>query len=181
MVITGVRWAESVSRKNNAGIVLIRNASDKEKQFADEIGADYEETKKGGIILNNDNDASRQMTEMCYLQRKTTINPIIDWSNADVWEFLKHYGCESNPLYQCGWRRVGCIGCPMASKTRYEEFERYPKFKQMYIRAFDRMLEARKRAGLGTRANWKNGYDVFKMWMGEDLNQVTWEDMQDDE
>ena len=122
------------------------------------------------------------MTEMCYLQRKTTINPIIDWSNSDVWEFLRHYGCESNPLYQCGWRRVGCIGCPMANKTRYEEFERYPKFRQMYIRAFDRMLEARKQAGIETKKReWNNGYNVFKWWMGEDLDQIMWEDLQNDQ
>lgn len=69
------------------------------------------------------------------------VNPIVDWSDDDVWEFLRYYGCKLNPLYECGFNRIGCIGCPFAGKHRYVEFERYPKYKQNYINTFDRMLE----------------------------------------
>lgn len=35
-----------------------------------------------------------------------------------------------NPLYGCGFSRVGCIGCPMAGKAgREAEFAMFPKFK----------------------------------------------------
>lgn len=106
------------------------------------------------------------------------VNPIIDWSDNDVWDFLHHYGCKSNPLYECqGKKRIGCVGCPMASTNRkYSDFEHYPKFKQNYIRAFDRMLKERKKAGLENKINWQNGYDVFRWWMGEDINQLSFFD-----
>ena len=45
-----------------------------------------------------------------------------------------------NPLYFCGFSRVGCIGCPMAGKHRYFEFARYPQYEKLYLMAFDLSL-----------------------------------------
>jgi phosphoadenosine phosphosulfate reductase len=154
------------------------------KKKAEQLGVEYSETRQGGIILNNDNDESRELVEDCYKQHKTTINPIVDWTDRDVWEFLHHYGCESNPLYQCGWSRIGCVGCPIAGRNRYREFREYPKYKLNYIRAFDRMLKARETKGLGHSskfgADWSSGENVFKWWLGEDVNQITFDDLNTD-
>lgn len=59
----------------------------------------------------------------------------------------------------------------MASKHRYEQFARYPKYKENYIKAFDRMLLKRDVKGY-ERGNWIDGKAVFKWWMREDLNQI---------
>lgn len=64
---------------------------------------------------------------------------------------------------------MGCIGCPMAGKNRWAEFERYPKYKEAYIRAFDKMLIEREKSGLKTMDIWATGKKVFKWWM-EDEN-----------
>ena len=66
-----------------------------------------------------------------------------------------------------GYKRVGCVGCPMAGKNRYKEFADFPKYKAAYIRAFDKMLVAIHAAGKTTK--WKYGEDVFRWWM-EDKN-----------
>ena len=96
-----------------------------------QFGADYDVTHSGGIVMNMDNDENRRLVEHCYRTTSTMVNPIIEWSENDVWQFLRYYGCESNPLYRCGKERVGCIGCPMANaKKRIIEFEKYPKYKQ---------------------------------------------------
>lgn len=48
---------------------------------------------------------------------KIVINPIIEWSEADVWYFLNEVAkVEHCVLYDRGWRRIGCLFCPMASK-----------------------------------------------------------------
>lgn len=70
-----------------------------------------------------------------------------------------------NPLYKCGFSRVGCIGCPMAGKHRKREFLQYPAYELMYRHAFARMLEVRKAAGRDN-SNWKTADDVFDWWMG---------------
>ena len=156
-VATGVRWAESVKRKNNRGGVEIQGSK-----------------PSNNIILNADNDETRRLIENCQKKGKRILNPIIDWSDSDIWEFLEHYGCKSNPLYQCGDNRVGCIGCPMSSNQKHE-FERYPKYKENYIRAFERMVKQID------NPTWKTGEEVFDWWVNkpekEDENQMRIEEL----
>ena len=121
------------------------------------------------------------------MQAKTTVNPIIDWSNEDVWEFLNDVAkvphCE---LYDQGYERLGCIGCPLASiNERRRAFELWPKYKQNYINAFQRMIDERNREGAvvlrkpperkeysaqrldgsTSEYQWKNGQECFRWWM----------------
>lgn len=180
VVLTGVRWAESNNRKENTGTVKIIGKPKTTQKRAEEIGAGYNITRQGGLIMNDDNDESRRMVEQCYRTTKTIVNPIIDWTDEDVWEFLRHYGCKSNPLYECGFKRIGCIGCPMAGKHRYVEFERYPTFKRNYISAFDRMLKHREELGKPASKGWESwetGLDVFRWWLEEDFRQITFDDL----
>lgn len=179
IVVTGVRWDESSNRRENAGTVKIIGKSKTTQKLAEEIGADYDITHQGGLIMNDDNDVSRRMVEQCYRTTKTIVNPIIDWTDDDVWEFLRHYGCKSNPLYECGFKRIGCIGCPMAGRHRYIEFERYPVYKHNYIAAFDRMLKHREELGKPANKGWETGLDVFRWWIGEDFRQITFDDLEE--
>lgn len=153
-IATGVRWAESVKRKNNRGLIEV-SPSDKNKR----------------LILMDDNDETRMQFETCQLKGQRTVNPIIGWSAADVWDYVTAEHILMNPLYSCGFCRVGCIGCPMAGKHRKMEFERYQKIKLAYIRAFDRMLEERLRRGKMTGGmRWgETGLDVFNWWMENDV------------
>lgn len=180
--ITGVRWAESVNRKNNRGFVNISGREKTMRRLAEEAGVDYEENKKGGMVLNNDNAETRAFVDHCYRTTSVMVNPIVDWSDKDVWEFLHHYGMKSNPLYEVedtgetfcphGKSRIGCIGCPMQNGRRMkEEFIKYPKYRDNYLRAFKRMQEQRISDGLPPF-----GYDVYgemtareiMMWWVED-------------
>jgi phosphoadenosine phosphosulfate reductase len=84
------------------------------------------------------------MVEMCYKTHTTTVNPIVDWSTDEVWEFIKEYEIPYCSLYDEGFKRLGCIGCPMGSKAqRQAEFERWPKYKNLYMIAFQKMIERR--------------------------------------
>lgn len=135
----------------------------------------FEETS--GIMLQNDNDAKRKVIEHCRLKNKIAVNPIIRLSDRDVWDILKWREVETNVLYQMGYDRVGCIGCPMAGKRKREqEFRDFPKYKEAYIRAYDRMLEVRKAKGFDTK--WKSGQEVFEWSMEYDdmQGQLTLDD-----
>ncbi len=146
-VVTGVRWAEGPRRKAIHDSLEITPPG-----------------YKNVVILNADNSENRRMFEHCALKGKRVLNPIIDWEDTDVWEFLHYYGCESNPLYGCGFKRIGCVGCPLArKKIQQMEFERYPKYYDAYLRAFGRMLEARIAAGKPTA--WKTAQDVMDWWL----------------
>ena len=116
-------------------------------------------------MLNMDNDENRRMFESCQLKGKRIVNPIIDWSDDDVWQFCEDAKMPLIPLYRKGFHRVGCVGCPMAGRAgREAEFARWPKYRQMYINAFDRMIDARKQRGMET-ATWETGLDAYHWWM----------------
>lgn len=150
-IATGVRWAESVRRKNSRGLIEVSNR-DKNKR----------------LILMDDNDETRMQFENCQMKGRRVVNPIIGWGNKEVWDYAETEKICMNPLYGCGHTRVGCIGCPLASKrARIEEFIIWPKYKQSYIRAFDRMLEMKRMAGKS--GSWQTGVDVFNWWMENDV------------
>lgn len=171
--VTGVRWAESKKRADNSDIVKIIGKPAMVKKILEENGnVDFSINSYGGVVLNTDNAESREVVESCYRSTSTLINPIIDWTDQDVWDFLHHYGCKSNPLYECGYKRIGCIGCPLGGfASQKREFARYPQYKKLYMHAFDRMIKERERRGLPTV--WKSGAECMAWWTGEDINQLT--------
>ena len=171
--ITGVRKAESVNRKLNGGEVKIINGVKAQKTMIEnKIEGNFDLTPKGGIVMNLDNNENRRLVEQCYRTNKTIINPIIDWTDEDIWEFSKVENIQQSGLYkQCGGRynRLGCIGCPMASlEEKLLEFAEYPKIKQAYINAFDRMVK--NYGEKGTKYDWYDGQAVFDWWLYGDKN-----------
>ena len=146
IVITGVRWAESNKRKNRDVIEIIAKS------------------KKDKIKLNSDNDEDRRMFETCITKSKRIVNPIVDWEDADVWGYIKSRKLKYCRLYDEGFDRLGCVGCPMAGQVgRENEFQRWPKYKGNYIKAFQRMIDKRLKDGMETK--WKTGQEVFDWWM----------------
>ena len=133
--------------------------------------------RRKNIILNNDNEEDRQLFENCQMKGKRVCNPIIDWTDRDVWDYLTDQKVETNPLYNEGFCRVGC---PLAGIARYAEFARWPGFQRNYIRTFDRMIEERKsRCRYDDAQSWTTGEDVFHWWMEDGVlpGQVNiWED-----
>lgn len=101
----------------------------------------------------------------------TIVNPIYEWTDTDIWDYIRAEGIKVNELYAKGYSRVGCIGCPLAGyKQMMKEFSDYPKYKQMYIQAFEKMIEARK--AKNKENSWKNGEEVFNWWVGEFKHNV---------
>ena len=108
-------------------------------------------------------------------------NPIYKMTEEEIWRYIKEHEIEVNPLYQKGYKRVGCIGCPIGGRKQIlKEFEDYPKYKLNYIKAFDRMLKARRERGLKVGDMWADGECVFRWWIGENniKGQMTIEDME---
>lgn len=164
VTVTGTRWAESNRRKNNQGVVTAFNA--KVQRTAEQNGADYKLTPSKGIVMNFDDGPSRRTVEQCYRTSKVLVNPIIDWLDEDVWEFIHEQRLPYCSLYDEGWERLGCVGCPMGgAKSMGKEFERWPLIRSVYVSAFEKMIQERKHRGLP--CEWKSGEDVMNWWIGE--------------
>lgn len=101
---------------------------------------------------------------------KMYLNPIIDWNEADVWEYIYHYKLNYPSLYDVGFTRLGCVGCPQASKNqRRRELERYPRYKEMYLKAIRKAMKARRKNGTeyAISARFEDEYDVFEWWLSD--------------
>jgi phosphoadenosine phosphosulfate reductase len=148
ITITGVRWAESVKRKLGSGMVVIRG-----------------KTKADRIIHNQDNDEARRQVESCYRTNKILVNPIINWTDVEVWNYIKENNLAYCVLYDEGFDRLGCVGCPMLTKkNRERDFKRWPRMRIYYVKAFDAYIARRKNKG-----NWslhlpQNGEAMFNFW-----------------
>lgn len=144
-VVTGVRWQESAKRSHRGGLEIAEKKSHK------------------NTSLDPDNP-DQQMIHNCMKWQRRMLNPIIDWTTEEVWEFIREYDVPYCKLYDEGFTRLGCVGCPLgAIGKRANEIARYPKYKQAYIRAFDRMIDARNKVGYENAIN--NGTDMFNEWM----------------
>lgn len=92
-------------------------------------------SKKDGVNITN---ADQEQTLGCISGKESIlISPIIHWTEEDVWEFLnKVMEVPHCSLYDEGWHRIGCIGCPMSSaKQKQIENTRYPHVKRNWIKA----------------------------------------------
>lgn len=158
MIATGVRWSESSKRSNRSPFEVLGQTASKSIGVSDEK------------MLITDNDCTRRLFENCQMKAKTVVNPIIDWIDQNIWQFIGEKDIQVCELYQCGYNRLGFLGCPLASKKQREkEMYDFPKYKQAYIRAFDRMIEERKRRGKDVK--WSCGEEVYLWWM-QDNNVV---------
>lgn len=141
-VVTGVRWAESARRKNSRHMAEIHG-------------------RGGRGIFSTDNLEDAPTFKFCHQYHKKVLNPIVDWTDAEVWEFIHEYKVPYCELYDQGYKRLGCIGCPMAN-TKQELID-YPKFKTLYLMAFEKMIKTRKEAGLKTM--WETPEQVMDWWL----------------
>lgn len=94
------------------------------------------------------------------------INLIYHWTEYDVWQFIGCNLLDYCSLYDEGYDRLGCVGCPQQHAAGMErDFERWPEYYWGYVRAFECMLIERTKRGKTNRANWQCGKDVMQWWM----------------
>lgn len=106
---------------------------------------------------------NRRLVEQCFKDpSRTFVNPIIDWTELDVWDFIKIRNLPYCPLYDEGFKRLGCIMCPM-NYNRKKEAERWPRFKEAFRKAFNELYEKGKNRQSMQR--WKSGDEMFRWWL----------------
>ena len=76
-------------------------------------------------IVNNNNNGG------------TILCPIVYWTDKDVWQFIEQQNIKYCSLYDEGYTRLGCVGCPMSGPTGMaRDFKRWPKYEALWKRGF---------------------------------------------
>lgn len=112
---------------------------------------------------------ARRLTEVC-MQDKTKIfhNVIVEWTDEDVWQYIREHQLDYCGLYDEGFTRLGCVACPLAqSKNRALEAQRWPKILEHYRVCANAIWPAieRKVKERGGVLNWSSGDDYFRCWL----------------
>lgn len=107
--------------------------------------------------------AGRKMVEFCLKDHgKRLVHPIIDWSDSDVWDFIKGRDIPYCHLYDEGQRRIGCVGCPMDNQRR--QFARWPGIGEYYRRSMVECYEKATAEGHEFKT-WRSGDEMFNWWI----------------
>ena len=69
---------------------------------------------------------------------KNLLNPILDWTKREVFQFLSDRNIKTCSLYNTQ-QRIGCIGCPMSPETMRRDFRNMPNFKKAYINTVQKL------------------------------------------
>jgi phosphoadenosine phosphosulfate reductase len=124
VVMTGVRWGESVNRSR------------------------------------------RQMMEACYRDgSKKYFHPIIDWPTDAVWEYIRERELPYCCLYDVGFKRVGCVLCPMVSNPEMiaAQVERWPRL----AKAWEKAVKATWKPSKDKRHKFRTPDEYWHWWLWE--------------
>lgn len=92
------------------------------------------------------------------------LNPIIDWTESDVWQYIHERGLPYCHLYDQGFRRIGCLLCPFQTKAERElHIQRYPEIAAKFKLTFQEVVDERRRRG--KPCTFESGEDLWNWWI----------------
>lgn len=136
---------------------------------SDSRSKNRDELEVGRKLFSFDDDEKRRNFEVCYAKGgETRVNPIAYWTDNDVWDFIHDRKLEYCSLYDEGFTRLGCIGCPMSGKNRVKEFERFPAIKRIWEKGFELMWirrEEKKAKGKQYKIDFQTIGEWWDWWL----------------
>lgn len=160
---TGIRRYESTKRAKRHHVELFGNRNGWEIQGEQLV----QENQGGEQLFETDCDTKIYCVNG---KDKVIISPIFDWTDKNVWDFIKGNNMPYCDLYDMGFHRIGCLFCPMASvKEKRKKLEMFPRFaEKVYIRAIRELMEQ-----TGNYSNFDSPEQVFEWWISNE-NAADW-------
>lgn len=173
------RILKEVNTPKQIAVVGVRESESKNREGRGEFGlrADRSTVKSAqhvNAMIEFDQDENNTSSFECKIikgakkNKAVVCNPIYKLTDSDIWLYIKNEKIKINPLYSKGYKRVGCVGCPMAGKHRKKEFVDNPAYKINFIRLCDYILSHDNKI----EYDFLNGEDYFRWWLEEDYKQI---------
>ena len=137
-----------------------------------------------GVRKAESSARARRWTEVAEMRGQVVICPIVHWSDDQVWEFLRHYKVPYCSLYDEGWTRLGCVGCPLAKRENQDrEFARWPKYEENWKKAvtanWERYHNKIKRDGQPyTHSKFASAEEYWRWWRYAEKPRLNGEECQ---
>lgn len=106
--------------------------------------------------------AKRPVVELCK-DGTTYINPIIKWTTADIWQFIRQNHLPYCDLYDKGFSRLGCVLCPFQTPANTQrDLKFFPTVAEYLRDSCRKSFEVNKES----LARFSSGDDMFEWWLG---------------
>lgn len=111
--------------------------------------------------LDQFNIDQKEVTTCIKGKDKIMLNPILEWTTSDVWNFIRERNMEYCKLYDKGYHRIGCMFCPMSS-VRIKNLDRknYPGVEREIKKSIKILADRGKYARLGCDVD-----EIFEWWI----------------
>lgn len=108
--------------------------------------------------------SKRRMIETCFKDKtKQYLHIIIDWTTTDVWEYLKSRSIPYCSLYDEGFKRLGCVLCPMTRDVE-RQMKRWPKL----CKAWEKAVKATFKPTPDKKFVFKTPEEYWQWWLDRD-------------
>lgn len=140
---------------------------------------------KRTVIVGNRWAESSMRAGQCYVQtpdkiagkrkplNKTFIRPILNFTDYDVWQYIRQNKLPYCSLYDEGFKRLGCVLCPFSRDIKREETY-FPKLTNLWKLACERLVKEEKARGYLTKRGkplkhkFKTGEEKYQWWVKRD-------------
>jgi len=109
------------------------------------------------------NRRKRPEFELCRRSHHAFLHPMKRWSTHDVWRYIHAYDLPYCSLYDEGFRRIGCVLCPM-SRDVQRDLKRFPKQCEIWRRVASAIFAVQK------HPYHKSAEDYWNWWLNRDAS-----------
>lgn len=141
--------------------------------------------KDRSVVLGNRKAEGNIRRNQCFIEHgkrndKLFIRPILEFSDYDVWQYIRENNIPYCYLYDEGakregygegiFKRLGCVLCPFSRKIEREE-QYFPKIVANWKRACDRIVAQRKEKnyltnrGKPMKHRFQTGQELYDWWI----------------
>ena len=139
-----IRWCcaeyKEMSGAGKVTLIGIRHAESQRRSKRNELETS---DRKFSGSFDQFSEHKEKMVTCVGGKDKILVSPIISWTDKDVWDFLNGNNIEHCPLYDEGYKRIGCILCPMANyQQKVKDMKRFPHVRHKWIQTIQKLIDA---------------------------------------
>lgn len=150
--LVGVRAAESTKRAKRKEIEI--------------------QGHKDNTELLDQFNRNKELSHTCVKGKdKIIIMPIFHWTDRDIWNFIREQKMDYCQLYDEGYKRIGCIFCPMANKKSIaRDRKKYPRIEKKIKESIQYLLDNKEDFLTKITINGRrmNADEVFEWWISKE-------------
>lgn len=140
-----MRWCCAEFKEMSGGgkvtLIGIRNQESPRRSKRKEVSTQIKGTRTEETF-DQWSEHKEKMVACASGKDKILISPIINWTERDVWEFLNSNNIPHCSMYDEGYKRIGCILCPMSNrKQKIRDCKRFPHVRHKWIQTIQKLID----------------------------------------